>query len=109
MGRRTQECVIILRSLLRKETETSMHMSDALVSPTVGVTMLAVSGAAIAYSVVKTRKEHVLDDKTVPVMGVMSAFVFAAQMINFTIPGTGSSGHIGGVFCWRRCLAVARG
>ena len=29
-------------------------------------------------------------------MGVMGAFVFAAQMINFTIPGTGSSGHIGG-------------
>jgi cobalt/nickel transport system permease protein len=29
-------------------------------------------------------------------MGVMGAFVFAAQMINFSIPGTGSSGHIGG-------------
>jgi cobalt/nickel transport system permease protein len=29
-------------------------------------------------------------------MGVMGAFVFAGQMINFTIPGTGSSGHIGG-------------
>ena len=29
-------------------------------------------------------------------MGVMGAFVFAAQMINFAIPGTGSSGHIGG-------------
>ncbi|MDH7497566.1 MAG: energy-coupling factor ABC transporter permease, partial [Syntrophomonadaceae bacterium] len=29
-------------------------------------------------------------------MGVMGAFVFAAQMINFTIPGTGSSGHLGG-------------
>jgi cobalt/nickel transport system permease protein len=29
-------------------------------------------------------------------MGVMGAFVFAAQMINFTIPATGSSGHIGG-------------
>ena len=29
-------------------------------------------------------------------MGVMGAFIFAAQMINFTIPGTGSSGHIGG-------------
>lgn len=29
-------------------------------------------------------------------MGVMGAFVFAAQMINFTIPMTGSSGHIGG-------------
>jgi cobalt/nickel transport system permease protein len=29
-------------------------------------------------------------------MGVMGAFVFAAQMINFTIPATGSSGHLGG-------------
>jgi cobalt/nickel transport system permease protein len=73
-----------------------MHMSDALVSPAVGVSMLAVSGAALAYSIVKTKRENVLEDKTVPVMGVMSAFVFAAQMINFTIPGTGSSGHIGG-------------
>ncbi len=73
-----------------------MHMSDALVSPAVGVTMIAVSGAALAYSVVKTKQMNVLEDRTVPVMGVMSAFVFAAQMINFTIPGTGSSGHIGG-------------
>jgi len=73
-----------------------MHMSDALVSPAVGVSMLAVSGAALAYSIFKTKRENVLDDKTVPVMGVMSAFIFAAQMINFTIPGTGSSGHIGG-------------
>ena len=29
-------------------------------------------------------------------MGVVGAFIFAAQMINFTIPGTGSSGHLGG-------------
>jgi hypothetical protein len=29
-------------------------------------------------------------------MAVSGAFVFAAQMMNFTIPGTGSSGHIGG-------------
>jgi len=29
-------------------------------------------------------------------MGVMGAFIFATQMINFTIPVTGSSGHIGG-------------
>lgn len=29
-------------------------------------------------------------------MAVAGAFVFAAQMINFTIPATGSSGHIGG-------------
>lgn len=36
------------------------------------------------------------DPKKVPLMGVMGAFVFAGQMINFTIPGTGSSGHLCG-------------
>ncbi len=36
------------------------------------------------------------DTKIVPYMGVFGAFVFAAQMINFTIPATGSSGHLGG-------------
>jgi cobalt/nickel transport system permease protein len=73
-----------------------MHMADALVSPAVGGTMIVASGAAIAWTIWKDRKEYQLDDRKVPVMGVMSAFVFAAQMINFTIPGTGSSGHIGG-------------
>jgi len=29
-------------------------------------------------------------------MGVLGAFVFAAQMVSFAIPGTGSSGHLGG-------------
>jgi cobalt/nickel transport system permease protein len=32
----------------------------------------------------------------VPLMGVLGAFVFAAMMVNFSIPGTGSSGHMGG-------------
>ncbi|MDR1575207.1 MAG: energy-coupling factor ABC transporter permease [Treponema sp.] len=68
-------------------------MADALVSPAVGGTMLAASAAAIGYAVKKT---GVMDEKKIPVMGVMGAFIFAAQMINFTIPGTGSSGHIGG-------------
>ena len=70
-----------------------MHMSDALLSPAVGGAMAAVGVAAISYAAKKTAA---LDDKKIPVMGVMGAFVFAAQMINFTIPGTGSSGHIGG-------------
>ncbi len=33
---------------------------------------------------------------SIPLMGVAGAFVFAAQMLNFAIPGTGSSGHLGG-------------
>lgn len=72
-----------------------MHMSDALLSPAVGASMYAVSAAACVYAVKKIQKDD-LCEKKVPVMGVMGAFVFAAQMINFTIPATGSSGHIGG-------------
>ena len=72
-----------------------MHMSDALLSPAVGAGMCLVSAAAVAYSVNKIKKDD-LCEKKIPVMGVMGAFVFAAQMINFTIPATGSSGHIGG-------------
>ncbi len=71
-----------------------MHMADALVSPAVAGTMYAASTAAAAYSVKKVRNEN--DVKKIPLMGVMGAFVFAAQMINFTIPGTGSSGHLCG-------------
>ncbi len=71
-----------------------MHMADALVAPAVAGMMYASSAVAAAYSVKKVRLNA--DPKKVPVMGVMGAFVFAAQMINFTIPGTGSSGHLCG-------------
>lgn len=71
-----------------------MHMADALLSPAVGGSMWAASAGAIAYSSAKVRRE--LDDRKVPLMGVLGAFLFAAQMINFSIPGTGSSGHLGG-------------
>lgn len=71
-----------------------MHMADALVSTAVGGTMLAVSAGMAGYSVKRIHRDF--DDKKIPLMGVMGAFVFTAQMINFTIPGTGSSGHIGG-------------
>ncbi len=56
--------------------------------------MYGASAVAASYSAYKIHKEN--DDKKAPVMGVMGAFVFAAQMINFTIPGTGSSGHLCG-------------
>lgn len=71
-----------------------MHMADALVVPAVAATMYIASGAAAADSIKKVRLEN--EPKKIPAMGVMGAFVFAAQMINFTIPGTGSSGHLCG-------------
>jgi len=71
-----------------------MHMADALISPEVGGVMWTLSAGVIVYSSAKVKKS--LDDFKVPLMGVMGAFIFAAQMINFSIPGTGSSGHIVG-------------
>ena len=72
-----------------------MHMSDTLLSPAVGAAMCAVSLAANVYAVKKIKKDDIGKNK-IPMIGVMSAFVFSAQMLNFTIPATGSSGHIVG-------------
>jgi len=72
-----------------------MHMADALLSPAVGIAMSAVSVAAIGLSVAKVKKEE-LGEKKIPIIGIAGALVFAGQMINFTIPMTGASGHIGG-------------
>ncbi|MDR1874796.1 MAG: energy-coupling factor ABC transporter permease [Synergistaceae bacterium] len=70
-------------------------MADALLSPEVGGIMTVVSAIATGYAVKKISVDGP-DEKKIPMMGIMGAFVFAGQMINFTIPGTGSSGHIGG-------------
>jgi cobalt/nickel transport system permease protein len=73
-----------------------MHMADALISPAVGGAMWAATAGLTVYSARKLKED--LDDRRIPLMGVLGAFVFAAQMINFTIPGTGSSGHlVGGI------------
>lgn len=72
-----------------------MHLQDALLSPPVALTAWTVSAGLIGYSSYKLKKE--LDaSRKIPLMGIMGAFIFTAQMINFTIPGTGSSGHLGG-------------
>ena len=71
-----------------------MHMADALLSPAVGGAMWAGSLGTIIYCAKKLKVK--MDEKMIPLMGVLGAFIFAGQMINFTIPMTGSSGHIGG-------------
>lgn len=84
-----------------------MHMADALVTPAVAGAMYACSVAAMGYSIKKVRQED--EPKKIPVMGVMGAFVFAAQMINFAIPGTGSSGHLCGGMLLSAILGPAAG
>ena len=71
-----------------------MHMADALLAPAVAATMYAASAVTVGASV-KTLKKDETTAK-LPTMAVTSALVFAGQMINYTIPGTGSSGHLCG-------------
>lgn len=71
-----------------------MHMADALISLPAGGVMWAVTAGLIGYCARRVRRA--MDDRVVPMMGVLGAFIFAAQMINFAIPVTGSSGHLGG-------------
>lgn len=71
-----------------------MHMADALLAPAVAATMYAVSGATAGVSINTLKKDE--NTAKLPVMAVTSALVFAGQMVNYTIPGTGSSGHMCG-------------
>ena len=71
-----------------------MHMADALLAPAVAATMYVASGTAAGISIHKLRKDD--EPQKLPVMAVTAALVFAGQMINYTIPGTGSSGHMCG-------------
>lgn len=73
-----------------------MHMADALLSTPVALAGAGIAAVLLGVAGYRIKKNP---DKVNPaMMGVMGAFVFAAQMVNFSIPGTGSSGHIvGGV------------
>src|SRR5918994_3413994 len=69
----------------------AMHMSDGLVNgPTaLGFGLVAV----IALAVAATRARADLDERTAPMAGLVTAFVFAVQMVNFPIL-PGASGHL---------------
>lgn len=71
-----------------------MHMADALLAPAVAATMYVASAVTTGVSVKTLRKDE--SPAKLPTMAVTSALVFAGQMINYTIPGTGSSGHLCG-------------
>ena len=87
--------IITLPAAKRKgKGEKTMHMADALLAPAVAATMYVASGTAAGISVHKLKKDE--NTQKLPTMAVTAALVFAGQMINYTIPGTGSSGHMCG-------------
>jgi cobalt/nickel transport system permease protein len=69
----------------------AMHIPDGFVSAPVAAIGYVVAGVAVAIAVRQTNRN--LQEKVVPLMGVMAAFIFAAQMMNFPVAG-GTSGHM---------------
>jgi len=88
-----------------------MHIPDGFLSPPVYLLAWAITVVFLAYALVHTNRT--LADRQVPVMGVIAAFIFAAQMLNFPIVG-GTSGHfVGGALAaivlgpWAASLVMA--
>ena len=70
-----------------------MHIPDGVLSLPVWASLDAVALPAVGY-VARLASRNV-EEKGIPLLGVMGAFVFAAQMINFPV-GVGTSGHLVG-------------
>jgi cobalt/nickel transport system permease protein len=68
-----------------------LHIPDGFLSLTVAITCWLITVATLSIAIRRTNKS--LGERQIPLMGVMAAFIFAAQMINFPVAG-GTSGHL---------------
>ena len=88
-----------------------MHLSDALLSVPVAAAGIACSAAALVTAAGRAERT---DGREAMDMGIWGAFVFAAQMLNIAIPGTGASGHLIGALLlsclfgpWRALITMS--
>ncbi len=88
-----------------------MHIPDAVLDPRVAAVTAVVAAAGLFYGLKSV--EGQLKERTTSLMGMMSAFIFAAQMVNFPV-GPGVSGHLlGGVLAavmlgpWAGAVVIA--
>lgn len=77
--------------LLRMPPQLALHIPDGFLSWPVSLGTWIIAIALLGLALSRVEKEH--QERTVPLMGVCAAFIFAAQMINFPVPG-GTSGHL---------------
>ena len=68
-----------------------LHIPDGFLSFIVSAVCWGISAMILSVAISRTNKS--LGEKQVPLMGIMAAFIFAAQMINFPVAG-GTSGHL---------------
>jgi cobalt/nickel transport system permease protein len=69
----------------------AMHIPDGFLSLPIGLLCWALTIVMLAVAIRQT--QNTLGERQIPLMGVMAAFIFAAQMINFPVAG-GTSGHL---------------
>ena len=68
-----------------------MHIPYGLLSPAVSVATAALAAPAVGWSLWRVRRQR--QDRAVPLIGVLGAYIFAAQMLNFPV-AAGTSGHL---------------
>lgn len=68
-----------------------MHIPDGFLTPLVSGVGWLLAGSAVAAAIRQTRRQ--LGERQIPLMGVLAAFIFAAQAINFPV-AAGTSGHL---------------
>ncbi|NGO41250.1 energy-coupling factor ABC transporter permease [Streptomyces ureilyticus] len=68
-----------------------MHVPDGFINAPVSLATGVVAAGAVAVSLRGARRE--LDERTAPLAGLVAAFIFAVQMLNFPV-AAGTSGHL---------------
>lgn len=81
----------VMVSLPERTQGPALHIPDGFLSTPIAIAGWVVTIAVLALAVRMTNRS--LDERAVPLMGVMAAFIFAAQMMNFPVAG-GTSGHM---------------
>lgn len=76
---------------IRDTVKANVHIPDGFLATPVWASLDVAAAPAVGYMARRAQREF--DDSRVPLLGVMGAFVFAAQMINFPV-GIGTSGHL---------------
>lgn len=77
--------------LLSPDSPTLLHIPDGFLSLVVSLICWVITVITLRAAISRTNQS--LGEKQVPLMGIMAAFIFAAQMINFPVAG-GTSGHL---------------
>lgn len=88
-----------------------MHIPDGLIGPATAVVTWLIAAVVVGYALRRAREE--LDDRSIPIVGLTAAFIFAAQMVTIPVAGGTSAHLLGGAMAgimlgpWVGTLVVA--